>query len=61
MGHQLSNPWWIPKPKTKEDMEYEIHTSKIKGPPSEEFTPETVSAVLKELNLHKTYEQPAKD
>lgn len=58
MAHRLSDPWWIPKPLTKEQMEQEIHFSQVKGPAHEEFSPEAVSETLNTLNLTKKYDDP---
>lgn len=44
-------PWWIPQPLTKEQMEAEIHTSRIQGPPACEFTEKDIHDTLSVLNL----------
>ena len=52
MARNLTQNWWEPRPLSEDDMKAEIAMSQIKGPPSQELTPEAIAATLKDLNLN---------
>lgn len=54
-------PWWIPRPLTKEQMESEIHSSLIRPAIQEEFSESDVHETLRYLNLVKEPNNAATD
>lgn len=49
----IYQPWWIPKPLTKEQMEMEIHSSLIRPATQEEFSESDIHETLRYLKLVK--------
>lgn len=55
MGRNLTEPWWKPQPMTKEQMEMEIHSTKIVPPSPQEFSDEAIHETIKELEIGDRY------
>lgn len=55
MARNSISDWWKPRPMTQEEMEMEIHSTKVVSK-NQEFTDEAMKETLKSLNLSNKYD-----